>query len=285
MRTVAIPPDGTPWPALGLGTWRLGESARTRRAEIAAVRLALELGYRLVDTAEMYGDGGAEEVVGAALAEALRAGDLRRDEVLIVSKVMPSNASARGVVAACERSRKRLGVDCIDLYLLHWAGPHPLRETIAGFEALRSHGAIARWGVSNFDLAAMKRLLALPGGAACAANQVYYSLGQRGIEFDLLPWQRERGLPLMAYCPIDQSALASDRRLARIAQPLGLTAAQLALAWTLRHGGVIAIPKAAREPHLRENLAAGAITLEATTLDALDTLFPPPRHATPLAMT
>lgn len=285
MRLVPIPPDGTPWPALGLGTWHLGENTRTRRAEVAAVRLAFELGYRLVDTAEMYGDGGAEEVVGAALAEALRAGDLRRDEVTIVSKVLPSNASARGVVAACERSLARLGVDCLDLYLLHWPGSHPLRETITGFEALLARGAIARWGVSNFDLAAMKRLVALPGGAACAANQVYYSLGQRGIDFDLLPWQRERGLPLMAYCPIDQSALAADRRLAALAKPLGLTAAQLALAWTLREGSVIAIPKAARETHLRENLAAGALSIDRATCDALDALFPPPRRATPLAVT
>ena len=285
MRTVAIPPDSTPWPALGLGTWRLGESARSRRSEVAAVRLAFELGYRLVDTAEMYGDGGAEQVVGAALAEALRAGDLRRDEVVIVSKVLPGNASARGVAAACERSRARLGVDRIDLYLLHWPGSHPLRDTIAGFEALLARGAIARWGVSNFDLAAMKRLVALPGGAACAANQVYYSLGQRGIDFDLLPWQRERGLPLMAYCPIDQSALAAHRPLAVLAGPLGWTAAQLALAWTLRDGGVIAIPKAARESHLRENLAAGALTLDRATRDALDALFAPPRRATPLAIT
>jgi diketogulonate reductase-like aldo/keto reductase len=285
MHTVPIPPDGIHWPALGLGTWRLGESVRTRRAEVAAVRLALEMGYRLIDSAEMYGDGGAEEVVGAALAEALRAGGLRREEVVIVSKVLPSNASRAGVVAACDRSRRRLGIDRIDLYLLHWAGPHPLRETIAGFESLLARGAIARWGISNFDLAAMKRLLALRGGTACAANQVYYSLGQRGIDFDLLPWQRERGLPLMAYCPIDQSALAGDRRVAAIAAPLGLSAAQLALAWTLRDGGVIAIPKAAREAHLRDNLAAGGVTLDRATCDALDALFAPPLHATPLAMT
>jgi len=284
MHRVAIPPSGTRWPALGLGTWRMGESARTRREEIAAVRIALELGYRLIDTAEMYGDGGAEEVVGAALGESFRGGDLRRDDVVIVSKVLPSNASARGVVAACERSLRRLGVDRIDLYLLHWPGSHPLGETIAGFETLRSRGAIARWGVSNFDLAAMKQLVALPAGQACAANQVYYSLGKRGVDFDLLPWQRGRGLPLMAYCPIDQSALARDARLAALARPLGLSAAQLALAWTLRDGGVIAIPKAVREPHLRENLAAGAIELDAATREALDRLYPPPRKAQRLAV-
>ncbi len=273
------------WPALGLGTWRMGENARTRRAEVAAVRLALDIGYRLIDSAEMYGDGGAEEVVGLALAEALRAGDCKREELTIVSKVLPSNASLHGVVAACERSRQRLGVDMIDLYLLHWPGSHPLRETVQGFEQLRALGAIAHWGVSNFDLAAMKKLVALPGGERCAANQVYYSLGEREIDFDLKPWQQQRALPLMAYSPIDQSALAGDPRVAALAAPLGLTAAQLALAWTLRDGNVIAIPKAVREPHLRENLAAGDIELDAATLAALDVLFPPPRKAQPLATT
>jgi diketogulonate reductase-like aldo/keto reductase len=273
------------WPALGLGTWRMGENARTRRAEVAAVRLALDIGYRLIDSAEMYGDGGAEEVVGVAVAEALRAGACKREELTIVSKVLPSNASSRGVVAACERSRRRLGVDTIDLYLLHWPGSHPLRETLQGFEQLRASGAIAQWGVSNFDLAAMNKLIALSGGDRCAANQVYYSLGERGIDFDLKPWQQQRGLPLMAYSPIDQSALAGDARVAALAMPLGLSAAQLALAWTLRDGNVIAIPKAVREPHLGENFAAGNVALDAATLAALDALFPPPRKAQPLAVT
>ncbi len=285
MQQVTLADGRTRWPALGLGTWRLGESARTRRAEIAAVRLALELGYRLIDSAEMYGDGGAEEVVGAALAEAFRDGVCTRDDLVIVSKVLPSNASRSGVIAACERSRHRLGLERIDLYLLHWPGSHPISETIAGFEALIASGAIGRWGVSNFDLVAMRRLFARPGGARCAANQVYYSLGERGIDFDLLPWQREQGLPLMAYCPVDQSALAGDVRLAAIAAPLGLSAAQLALAWTLRGGGVISIPKAVREAHLRENLVAGTVTLDPATRLALDALFVPPRTATALAIT
>jgi diketogulonate reductase-like aldo/keto reductase len=272
------------WPALGLGTWRLGENARTRRADVAAVRLAIEIGYRLIDSAEMYGDGGAEEVVGLAVADALRAGDCKREELTIVSKVLPSNASARGVVAACERSRKRLGIDAIDLYLLHWPGSHPLRETVQGFEQLRAQGAIAHWGVSNFDLAAMKKLVALPGGERCAANQVYYSLSQRGIDFDVKPWQQQRAMPLMAYSPIDQSALAGDASVAALAAPLGLSAAQLALAWTLRDGNVIAIPKAVREAHLRDNFAGGSVTLDAATLVALDALFPPPRQAQPLAV-
>jgi len=273
------------WPALGLGTWRMGENARTRRSEIAAVRLAIEIGYRLIDSAEMYGDGGAEEVVGAAVADALRAGDCRREDLVIVSKVLPSNASLHGVAAACQRSRARLGIDTIDLYLLHWPGSHPLHETLQGFEQLRAQRAIAQWGVSNFDLAAMKKLVALPDGGRCAANQVYYSLSQRGIDFDLKPWQQRRAMPLMAYCPIDQSALAGDARVAALAAPLGLTAAQLALAWTLRDGNIIAIPKAVREPHLRENLAAGSVTVAAATLAALDALFPPPRKAGPLAIT
>jgi diketogulonate reductase-like aldo/keto reductase len=199
--------------------------------------------------------------------------------------VLPSNASTRGVLAACDRSRARLGLDTIDLYLLHWQGAHPLAATVDGFQQLLARGAIARWGVSNFDLASMQRLLALPGGAACATNQVYYSLGERGIEFDLLPWQRQRGLPLMAYSPIDQAALAADAGVAALAQPLGLSAAQLALAWTLRDGGVIASPKAVREPHLRDNLAAASVVLDDATRAALDRLFPPPRRARPLAMT
>jgi diketogulonate reductase-like aldo/keto reductase len=285
MPHVTLSDGRTAWPALGLGTWRLGEAARSRRTEIAAVRQAIEMGYRLIDSAEMYGDGGSEEVVGAALAEALRAGDVQRDDLVIVSKVLPSNASRRGTVQACDRSRRRLGLDRIDLYLLHWAGSHPLRDTVAAFEELQGAGAIAHWGVSNFDLAAMKRLMALPGGRRCAANQVYYSLGERGIDFDLKPWQLAQGLPLMAYSPIDQGAIARDARLVELARPLGLSAAQLALAWTLRDGGVIAIPKAVREPHLRDNLAAGGVTLDAATLAALDVLFPPPRHASPLAMT
>jgi diketogulonate reductase-like aldo/keto reductase len=273
------------WPALGLGTWRLGEHARRRRDEVAAVRSALELGYRVIDSAEMYGDGGAEEVVGEALAGALRDGVCDREDVRLVSKVLPSNATTAGVVAACDRSRRRLRVDRIDLYLLHWPGSHPLARTLAGFERLQGSGAIEHWGVSNFDAAAMRTLVALPGGAACAANQVYYSLGQRGVEFDLLPWQRERAMPLMAYCPIDQGALAGDRRLDALAAPLGLSAAQLALAWTLRERGVIALPKAVQPAHLRDNIRAAQVRLDAATLAELDRLFPPPTSAEPLAVT
>lgn len=277
-------PDGSMRPALGLGTWRMGESARARPAEIAAVRQALELGYRVIDTAEMYGEGGAEEVVGAALAQALRAGTVRREELFVVSKVYPHNAGRHGVPAACERSLRRLGLEHIDLYLLHWRGAFALAETVGAFEALRAQGRIGAWGVSNFDVADMEELVAVPRGDACAADQVCFSLGERGAGFALLPWLQARGMPLMAYCPIDQGRLARDARLGALAQRIGVTAAQLALAWVLHQPGVMAIPKAVREAHLRENLAAAELVLDAGILHELDRLFPPPRGRGPLAM-
>jgi diketogulonate reductase-like aldo/keto reductase len=281
--TVALP-DGSRFPALGLGTWHMGERARTRADEIAAVRLALQLGYRLIDTAEMYGEGGAEQVVGAALKSAFDDGIVRREDVTIVTKVYPHNASRAGVVAACDRSLARLGLDHVDLYLLHWQGQHPLAETVAGFERLVDAGKIRRWGVSNFDRDAMAALRRVHGGEACAANQVYYSASERGIEFDLLPWQRELGIPTMAYCPIDQGALAAEPVFAAIGARHGATAAQAALAWLLRHRDVIAIPKAVREMHLRENFEATRVRLGAQDLAEVDALFPPPDDATPLAM-
>ena len=278
-------PDGAQAPVLGLGTWHLGESRATRHQEAAAVADALAMGYRAIDTAEMYGSGGAEEVVGQALRDSLAAGVVRREDLFIVSKVLPGNASRRGTVSACEASLRRLNLDHLDLYLLHWAGPHPLRETVAAFEALQARGLIRRWGVSNFDRDAMQALWAVPGGPACAANQVYYSLSERGIEFDLLPWQAERGVPTMAYCPVDQGALATHPGLQALAGPLGCSATQLALAWALRRPQVMPIPKAGNPAHLRENLAAAGLVLEAATLAALDGLFPPPRRHQPLAMT
>lgn len=283
MHTVTWP-DGTSAPALGLGTWRLGEQVSRRAAEVAALRQAFELGYRLVDTAEMYGDGGAETVVGDALAQALRAGTLARDDVTIVSKAYPQHAGARSLPAACERSLKRLRVDHLDLYLLHWRGSVPLPETVAAMQRLRERGLVRRWGVSNFDVADMDELLAA-GGDACATNQVWYSLGQRGVEFDLLPWQRRRGMPLMAYCPIDQGALARHAKLAPLAERHRATPAQLALAWVLQQPGVIAIPKSASPEHLRLNLDAARLALDADDLAALDHRFPPPRSRRPLAMT
>ena len=283
MRTVSLRGGGT-LPALGLGTWRFGESKRARAAEVSAVRAALELGYRLIDTAEMYGEGGAEEVVGEAVAQALAAGDVRRDDLFIVSKVYPHNASLRGVATACDRSRARLRLDTIDLYLVHWRGSHPLAATVDGFERLRSAGHIRQWGVSNFDLDDMQELWQLEHGPRCPANQVYYSASHRGIEFDLLPWHREHTVATMAYCPIDQGTLASNPGLARIAARHRATAAQIALAWVLRDPSVIAIPKTGRIEHLRENLAAVDLVLDADDLAALDRLFPPPLRKQPLAM-
>lgn len=277
--TVALP-DGEAVPALGLGTWRMGESARSRRAEVEAVRLALEIGYRLVDTAEMYGEGAAEEVVGEALAQ----GPVRRDDVFIVTKVYPHNASRRGVVAACERSLKRLRTDRVDMYLLHWRGKTPLAETVAAFEHLRTLGCIRHWGVSNFDVVDLDELWDVADGARCAANQVYYSAGERGIEFDLLPWQRQRRVPTMAYCPLGQGALARSEPLKTIARARGCTPAQVALAWVLRQPDAIAIPKAVQPSHLRDNLAAASMTLSAGELAQIDAACPPPRRKQALAM-
>jgi len=270
-------------PALGLGTWRLGESRARRAAEVGALRSALEMGWRLIDTAEMYGEGGAEEVVGEALAGALRAGDVRREDVVVVSKVYPHNAGRRGTPAACERSLKRLGLERIDLYLLHWRGSVPLAETVEALQSLQAAGRIGRWGVSNFDVDDLEELVAA-GGADCAANQVWYSLGEQGPAHSLLPWMQARGLPLMAYSPIDQGSLSADGELAALARGLGVSAAQLALAWLLDQPGVAAIPKAAGEAHLRENLAAADLRLDAATRAALARLFPPPARKAPLAM-
>jgi diketogulonate reductase-like aldo/keto reductase len=276
--------NGDQLPALGLGTWRLGEARRTRPAEVAAVKTAIEIGYRLIDTAEMYGDGGAEELVGVAIQEALQAG-ISRKELTIVSKVLPSNASHAGVLRACERSLKRLQLDAIDLYLLHWRGSVPLKDTVAAFEQLRSEGRIRHWGVSNFDTADMQQLWSLPSGPNCVANQVFYSASERNIEFDLLPWQREHGVVTMAYSPIDQGALAGDSTFATIGRRHGVSATTAALAWVLRQPDVIAVPKAVKELHLRENYNAVKLKLTADDLAQIDARFPPPTRKRPLAMT
>jgi diketogulonate reductase-like aldo/keto reductase len=276
-------PDGQAVPALGLGTWRMGESRRTHAAELAALRLALDIGYRVFDTAEMYAEGGAETLLGEALATALR-GPLRREQLFVVSKVYPHNASAQSVVAACERSLKRLRLDHIDLYLLHWRGAVPLRDTLRGFQALQQRGWVRHWGVSNFDLADMQELFALPGGDACAANQVWYSLSRRGIEFDLLPWQQQHGMPLMAYSPIDQGALAGHAGLKHLAAASGRTPAQLALARLLAQPGVMVIPKSADPARLRENFEAAVKPPAAPELQQIDTLFPPPTRKAALAV-
>ncbi len=272
-------------PALGLGTWRMGEAKRSRAAEVGAVRTALEIGYRLIDTAEMYGNGGAEEVVGSAVQEAFRAGIIARADLTIVSKVLPSNASHAGVMRACERSLKRLQLDAIDLYLLHWRGSVPLEDTVAAFEQLRSEGRIRHWGVSNFDTPDMQQLWSLSAGVTCVANQIYYSASERGVEFDLLPWQRKHGVATMAYSPIDQGALARDTTFATIGRRHQISASSAALAWVLRQPGMIAIPMSASAPHLRENFAAANVDLTAEDLAQVDAQFSPPRRKLPLATT
>ncbi|MCW5633212.1 MAG: aldo/keto reductase [Rubrivivax sp.] len=282
--------DGTPCPAIGLGTWRYGESSSARNAEIAALRSAIDIGYRLMDTAEMYGDGGAERVLGEALADALKQG-LRREEFFIVTKAYPHHADRAGMRRACDASLRRLGLDRIDLYLLHWRGGVPLAETVAAFDDLRTRGRIARWGVSNFDVDDLRELAAVPGGEACAANQVYLSLRERGPEFALLPFQLRHGMPLMAYSPIDQGALARGDEakepdaLARVAKRHGATRAQLALAALLTLPGVIAIPKSSNAQRLQENWDAARLALSAEDRAELDRDFPPPRRKKPLAMT
>jgi diketogulonate reductase-like aldo/keto reductase len=268
-------PHGEKVPVLGLGTWGMGE-ARTRGADmVAALRLGLDLGMTLIDTAEMYGEGGAEEVVGKAIAG-------RRDAVFLVSKVYPHNASRRGAVAACERSLKRLGTDRLDLYLLHWRGSVPLAETLEVFGTLQRHGKIRHYGVSNFDLAEMAELWRLTGGDAAATNQVLYNLSRRGIEWELLPWLRQRRVPVMAYSPIEQGKLLTKRALVAIAKRRGVPPAQMALAWLLHQPGIIAIPKAGRAEHVRENRAALDLVLSPADLAELDAAFPPPKGPTAL---
>jgi len=270
--------------SLGLGTWRMGEDRARRPHEVAAVRSALEIGWRVIDTAEMYGEGGAEEVVGAALEGAMRGGSVRRDDVFVVSKIYPQNATARGTAAACERSLARLKLDHLDCYLLHWRGSVPLQVTVEAFETLRSRGKIRHWGVSNFDVDDMAELMKIPGGERCATDQVYYSLSERGPGFALVPWLQQHGMVTMAYSPIDQGKLTRNAALRRLASKRAATPAQIALAWLVAQRGVMALPKAASEAHLRENLAALAITLSPEDLAELDAAFPPPRRKKPLAM-
>lgn len=259
--------------AIGQGTWHMGERASERRREVAALREGIALGMNLIDTAEMYGDGGAEEVVGEAIAGL-------REQILLVSKVYPHHASRKAMPQACEQSLRRLGTDRIDLYLLHWQGQYPLAETIEAFERLRDAGKIRHWGVSNFDVNAMQELQ----GSACACNQVLYNLEQRGIDFDLLPWCRHEAIPVMAYCPVGQGMdLLHHAGLAAMAERHGASPAQIALAWLLSRE-VLAIPKAVSPGHLRENAAAASLDLSAEDLQELDQLFPAPRRKQPLAI-
>jgi diketogulonate reductase-like aldo/keto reductase len=270
-------PSGESVPQLGQGTWHMGESGRARNDEVAALKLGLDLGMTLIDTAEMYGNGGAEEVVAEAVAG-------RRDECFIVSKVLAENSTRAGTIAACERSLKRLNTDRIDLYLLHWRGAPQLEETLAGFEALLASGAIRAWGVSNFDVGDMEELVALKGGSACASNQVLYNLRRRGIEAGLLPWCRERSIPIMAYSPIEQGRLLRDRALTGVAIRHRATPAQIALAWVLRHADMMVIPKATTLEHVRENRAALDIALTEQDLAELNRAFSPPKGRRPLEL-
>lgn len=280
MPTTAIPtislPNGEAVAALGQGTWHMGESAGKRAQEIAALRAGLDLGMSLIDTAEMYAGGVAEEIVGEAFAG-------RRDEIFVVSKVLPENATRRGTIAACERSLKRLQTDRIDLYLLHWRGGPALADTLAAFATLIRDGKIRHWGVSNFDADDMEELWGLDGDG-CATNQVLYNLSRRSIEYDLVPACRKRRIPIMAYSPIEQGRLLRHAALKDIASRHNATPAQVALAWLLRQDGTIVIPKSATLARIRENRDSVGIQLDDADIAALDRAFPPPKGPRPLEM-
>jgi diketogulonate reductase-like aldo/keto reductase len=264
-------------PRLGMGTWHMGESTASRAAEIAALRLGLDLGLNLIDTAEMYGEGGAEKVV----AEAIRG---RRDGVFLVSKFYPHHASRYKLAAACDASLARLGVDSLDLYLYHWRGNVPLAETVEALEKLVASGKIGRWGVSNFDTDDMEELAAVPGGDQVAADQVLYNLARRGPEFDLLPWCARRRIDVMAYSPLDEGPLARHPTVVEVAKRLAILPAQVAIAWILRTPQAAVIPKASRPEHVRANAACRGITLDGAALEALDSAFPAPGSKNPLEM-
>jgi diketogulonate reductase-like aldo/keto reductase len=270
-------PSGETVPVLGQGTWRMGDDRRKRPAEIAALRLGLDLGMTLIDTAEMYGDGLSEKLVGEAIAG-------RRHEVFLVSKVLPENSTERGTIAACEASLKRLNTETIDLYLLHWRRSIELTETLAGFHKLLAAGKIRHWGVSNFDDADMRELFALGGGEQVATDQVLYNLSRRGVERDLLPLCRSRRIAVMAYSPIEQGRLLNHPELLRVASRHGVTTSQVALAWVLREEGVIAIPKSGSVNHVQDNRAALDLSLSQEDIAALDRAFPRPVRKRPLEM-
>ncbi|MBZ9648121.1 aldo/keto reductase [Sphingobium sp. 3R8] len=275
MRTVSLP-SGEQVPCLGQGTWMMGERKDQRDEEIAALRTGIDLGMTLIDTAEMYGDGASERLIGEAIAG-------RRDEVFLVSKAYPQNASLTRLPRSCEASLERLGTDRLDLYLLHWRGNVPLAETVEAMRALQRAGKIRHWGVSNLDTDDMEELVEA-GGSACVTDQILYNLARRGPEHDLLPWLEDHGMTAMVYSPVEQGRLIGNRKLTALAADLGVTPAQLALAWTLRQPGLIAIPKASTVEHVRENRAAADITLDEATLAQLDAAFAAPRERRPLEM-
>jgi len=270
-------PSGETVPALGQGTWQMAETSSRRAQEVEALRLGVELGMTLIDTAEMYGEGASEKLIAEALGP-------ERDHLFLVSKVYPHNASRKGVVDACERSLMRLKTDRLDLYLLHWRGSVPLEETVAGFEDLRRSGKIRHWGVSNFDTEDMEELFSVEGGTKCATNQVLYNVTRRGPEYDLIPWMAERRMPLMAYSPIEQGRLPNAGLLHDIGRDHKASSYQIALAWLLQRPGVIAIPKASSPAHVRDNRRALEIQLSPDELRAIDAEFPPPKRKLPLEM-
>ncbi len=272
-----ILPGGVSVPALGQGTWNMGEKVSDAISEIDSLRAGIESGMTLIDTAEMYAEGGAEEIVGRAIAG-------RRQDVFLVSKVYPWNASRKGTIAACDRSLKRMGVEKIDLYLLHWRGEHPLAETVDAFETLVKAGKIGAWGVSNFDTVDMQALLSVPAGRNCAANQILYNLARRGPEFDLLPWCQQKNIAVMAYSPIEQGRLLRHPELIRIANAYQATPAQLALAFVLRQDNIIAIPKTSHRQRVAENRAVVDLDISDADWAALDAAFPPPAKKRPLEM-
>ena len=262
-------PSGESVPSMGLGTWHMGERIGNPKTEVDALVRGLDLGATLIDTAEMYARGGAERVVGSAIKG-------RRDNVFIVSKIVPHNASFDGTMRACENSLQRMEIESIDLYLLHWPGNHPLESTVSAFEQLKTDGKIKHWGVSNFDTSDMQELYGIPEGKNCQINQVLYNLSRRGIEWDLLPWCRSMGLPIMAYSPIEQGRLLENKKLKALASEIGVSAAQLSIAWSIRKNDIITIPKASNLEHVSQNIDAWTIKLESAILDELDKLFEPP---------
>jgi diketogulonate reductase-like aldo/keto reductase len=270
-------PDGESVPAYGQGTWHMGESRGRSADEAAALKLGIELGITLIDTAEMYGNGVAEEIVAQAMGG-------NRDRLFIVSKVLPYNASRQGTIEACERSLKRLKTDRIDLYLLHWRGSHPFAETLAGFERLQRDGKIRHHGVSNFDRGEMEEWARLDAGKSVASNQILYNLTRRGPEWEVIPWCRERNVSIMAYSPIEQGRMLGHKALGEVGARHGATPAQVALAWLLRQDGMIVIPKASRQEHVRENLGALDLKLTDQDLADLDRAFPPPKGRSNLGM-
>lgn len=270
-------PDGTAVPSLGFGTWMMGETRAHAGAEIDAIRLALDLGMTVIDTAEMYADGAAERIVGEALKD-------RREEAFLVSKVLPWNASYDGTIAACSKSLTRLGTDYLDLYLLHWRGEHPLEDTVAAMEELKEAGRIRAWGVSNFDVEDMEELFSVTDGENCAANQVLYNLSRRGVEFDLLPWCQEHKIPVMAYSPIEQGRILHHPELIHVAKAYQATPAQVALAFLLERDGVMPIPKTANLRRLQENRDAVDLDISDEDWERLDAAFPPPHRKMQLEM-